>query len=96
MASNFKQKSKQLGMSFSTAQIKLIKMKLLETLIKHEENICYRCDKSINFIRDLSIDHKKDWYKNKTEMFWDLDNVAFSHRLCNSRAGGLKNQHYKK
>ncbi len=50
-------------------------------------DVCYRCHEMIERWEDLSLDHKKSWGSNP-EKFWDLDNVAFSHKMCNYRDGG--------
>ena len=79
-------KSKQLGINFSTAQNRL-KKKILFMLIKRLKlDECYRCKKLIVESSDLSIDHKKAWLDKYTRLFWDLGNIAFSHRSCNSSA----------
>jgi hypothetical protein len=31
----------------------------------------------------LSIEHKQPWEGISTELFWSLDNIAFSHLRCN-------------
>ena len=78
-------KSEQLGMSFGAACNKLRKSIMFHLLKKLEENICFRCNKKIEIADDLSIDHKKDWLHNNVDLFWDLDNIAFSHSSCNFR-----------
>jgi len=44
------------------------------------------CSKDLQtqeFYQDFTIDHKKSWYNNP-KLFWDLNNIAFSHLKCNS------------
>jgi hypothetical protein len=74
-----------LGEPFSTACTKLRKIILFNLLIKYHENICFRCNKIIENIEDLSIEHKESWINstNPKEKFYDLKNIAFSHLHCN-------------
>lgn len=37
-------------------------------------------------IEDFTLEHKKPWMDVAPALFWDLDNVAFSHLGCNSSA----------
>jgi hypothetical protein len=39
-------------------------------------------------VKDFSIEHKQRWLDVDPALFWDLTNIAFSHFICNSRAGG--------
>jgi len=75
--------AQQLGMSHGTAASRLRKMILFRQLKKHEENICVKCGVLIEVVEDLSIEHIKPWENRSPELFWDLDNVAFSHVRCN-------------
>ena len=47
---------------------------------------CYQCKKLIVDHEDLSVEHKKPWLDEDTRLFWDMGNIAFSHRGCNSGA----------
>lgn len=78
------EKSRQLGMPFGTANAKLRKMILFHLLKKHNENICFQCGKVIETVEELSIEHKKPWLHESTELFWDIADIAFSHLHCNS------------
>ena len=80
-------KSKQLGMNFSTAQHRLRKLIMFNLVKQCNLDTCYRCGKKIVLLGDLSIDHKKAWLHDDINLFWDLDNVAFSHLSCNSIHG---------
>lgn len=73
-----------LGMSPSTATSRLRKVLLFNLLKKHEENLCFRCGLAILKEEDLSVDHIKPWQGVSSELFWDLENIAFSHLKCNS------------
>lgn len=75
--------AQQLGMSLGTASGRLRKMLLFRQLKKHNENVCSRCKKVIEVIEDLSVEHIKPWENRSADLYWDLDNVAFSHNRCN-------------
>lgn len=75
-------KSKKLGMPFGTATGRLRKMILFKLLKKLNENFCFKCGKEI-LLEELSIEHKIPWENNSVDLFWDLDNIAFSHMKCN-------------
>lgn len=81
--SGYANKSKFLGLSYGTAQNRLRNIVLFALLEKHNENVCYRCGKKIETVGELSIEHKNNWIGISIDLFWDLDNVAFSHRICN-------------
>jgi hypothetical protein len=85
-------KSTQLKRSFGSACSKLRKAILFNCLVKLGENICFRCGESIVTADDLSIDHKVDWLDNNPDLFWDLDNIAFSHAKCNRKARVLSEE----
>jgi hypothetical protein len=76
-------KNQTLGMPHGTAAGKLRKNVLFRQLKKHNENVCVRCGGIIQSPDDLSIEHIKPWEGISAELFWDLDNVAFSHTKCN-------------
>jgi hypothetical protein len=76
-------KSIFLGMPHGTASSRLRKMILFHLLQRHDENVCFRCSKKIETADDLSIEHKLPWEGISVELFWSLDNIAFSHRYCN-------------
>lgn len=80
------EKSSQLGMPFGTANARLRKALLFKLIKKYNEDICYRCKNPINAINELSIEHKIPWFGNSPDLFWDLDNVTFSHLSCNVAA----------
>jgi hypothetical protein len=99
-----KKKSEQLGMLFGTACHRL-RLEILFKLVQETgRDVCFRCGRKIEKSDELSIEHKKAWLDVSTELFWDLTNIAFSHRRCNrpetpgpkrSEKHGLKryNQH---
>lgn len=73
----------QLGMSTSKADGRLRKLILYDLVKKVELNVCYRCNLPILSAEDLSIDHKKEWRNVDPILYWDLNNIAFSHKKCN-------------
>lgn len=72
-----------LGMAHGTATNRLRKMILLHLLKKLGENYCFKCRQEIFEIDQLSIEHKEPWEGKSIELFWDLNNIAFSHLSCN-------------
>lgn len=74
-----------LGIPFGTACHRLRKMVLFHILRKHNENVCFKCSLIIDSVAELSIEHKKPWQGVDIELFWDLENIAFSHLKCNVR-----------
>lgn len=80
-------KSDQLGMNISTAQNRLRKDLLWHFVVKCEENTCFKCGEKITDKKDLSIEHKEPWLdaEDPLGLFFDLDNIAFSHLHCNNR-----------
>lgn len=75
--------AEQLGMSHGTAANRLRKMILFNLLRKLNEDVCFKCGKKIDTAEELSIEHKLPWEGRSTELFWDLNNIAFSHIGCN-------------
>lgn len=47
---------------------------------------CYRCRNTIDSVSDFSLDHKSPWEGIDATLFWDIDNIAFSHLSCNIKA----------
>lgn len=77
------ERDKKLGMNHTTASRKLLRMILFNILKKHGENVCCKCGLEIIDINRLSVEHKIPWLNNGIHLFWDLDNIAFSHIKCN-------------
>jgi hypothetical protein len=77
-------KSAFLGMPHGTASNRLRRMVMLHLLKKLGENICFKCSEQIEDVNDLSIEHKQPWEGVSVELFWSLDNIAFSHLRCNT------------
>ena len=45
---------------------------------------CFRCDEKITNYIELSIDHMDAWLDQDNSVFWNLNNIAYSHLTCNS------------
>ena len=58
---------------------------LFDMVRKLQRDTCYQCDKPILTLEEFSIEHKTPWLhaSNAAELYFDLDNIAFSHRSCN-------------
>lgn len=78
-----------LGEKLSTAKSKLNKMLMFELAKKCNMATCFRCGHKIEDIGEFTIDHKESWIlgDNPSRLFYDIDNIAFSHAKCNYEAG---------
>ncbi len=81
-------RKEQLGIYIGTAQRRLMKLLLFKYIKKAGENYCCRCLQEIKSSDDMSMDHLKDWMNSidPERLFFDLDNIAFSHLNCNCKA----------
>ena len=88
-------KNEQLGMNAATAANKLRKLIMFKLLKDSNKNVCYRCGKTIDSVEELSIEHKIPWLHsdNPKELFFDIDNIAFSHLKCNLAASRKNIKH---
>lgn len=80
-------KKQQLGMSTGTASYRLVKDLLWNFILETGKNKCYHCGKKM--ARDnFSIEHIKPWLDsdNPLGLFFDLKNISYSHKSCNSSA----------
>jgi len=86
----------QLGLDPGTASYRLNKMLLFDYAIKAGHNVCYRCGEKIVELRQFSIEHKIPWLDsiNPAVLFFDLNNIAYSHLSCNSKAARKTNRKY--
>ena len=50
--------------------------------------ICFQCKQPITTVETFSIEHKLPWLHspNPSQMYFDLENIAFSHLRCNIAA----------
>lgn len=78
-------KTAQLGMDGGKARNILVKSLLYSMARVIGLDVCCRCHHKIATISELSIDHIVPWLdsENPAELYFDLENVAFSHTLCN-------------
>lgn len=92
-----KQKSELLGENFSTATAKLRKSILFDLVKRLELDNCYRCTLKITSIDHFSIEHIESWQMSNDPvgLFYDLENIAFSHLNCNIGAAYRPNKIYK-
>lgn len=74
--------------SIQTSRNKLQNLILFNLMEKTSMDLCFRCGQKIGSIEEMSIDHKIQWLNsnNPKELYYDLDNIAFSHSVCNSIA----------
>jgi len=82
-------------MNISTATNRLRKEILFSFFNKLGLNECCRCGKPITDVNDFTMDHKIPW-RNKEDaksLFFDLNNIGFSHLKCNSGAISVKAKH---
>lgn len=76
-------KEEQLGMKVGTAQHRLRTNIMFELAWKCDMLSCFRCGKKIEKVEDMSIEHKEPWVGVSVALFWDITNIAFSHKKCN-------------
>jgi hypothetical protein len=88
MSKSNEKKKAALGEAYGTARNKLIKNLLFKFMQDSGQDECFQCGCKIQTTREMSIEHKEPWLnaENSVELFYDLDNIAFSHLSCNSRA----------
>lgn len=72
-----------LGMPRGTANGKLHRSLLFQLVQQAQRDVCYRCGLLITRVCDLTVDHKVPWLGVSADLFFDLDNIAFSHKWCN-------------
>ena len=80
-----KEKIKQLGMNPATASGRLNKQLLYNLGDRLGLQWCYHCATKIESVKDMSIEHKIPWLHSEdpVSLYFDLDNIAFSHKSCN-------------
>lgn len=77
-----KNKSEQLGIPHGTAEARLRRQIMFRLLQELERTDCHVCKKPMA-ANDYSIEHIKPWLNRDPKLFWDLENISFSHRRCN-------------
>ncbi|KKL62016.1 hypothetical protein LCGC14_2189450 [marine sediment metagenome] len=78
-------KAQLLGMPHGTAQHRLRKAVLFNILQETGNDNCFRCERVIITVDDLSMEHKQAWQgaPDPKVTFFDVKNIAFSHLSCN-------------
>ena len=84
MESN-RRKSQQLGMDYGTAAHQLRRLATWELLVASGRDICFRCGRKMDSL-SYSLDHTDPWLGVNNELFWDVSNISYSHKKCNSGA----------
>lgn len=81
----------QLGMNPSTASGRLVKDILYALVLETGQNTCYHCGDPMTR-ETFSVEHKEPWLDSEepAKMFFDLNNISFSHHACNMRAARRK------
>ncbi len=75
----------QLGQTVSSAMHELKKQLMFGMLVELGRDVCYRCGGKLR-VDDFSVEHKEPWRGVDNSLFWDHNNIGFSHLSCNSRA----------
>lgn len=80
-----KKKKEQLGVAYGTARNQLNKKLMFHLAQKLDMDYCYQCAAKIESSAELSIEHMTPWLDSDSprELFFDIDNIAFSHHSCN-------------
>ena len=73
-----------LGIDKGTAMHRLKKIIMFELSKKAGMDRCHRCKLLITDVSEFSVEHIEPWLWNSVELFWDMNNIAFSHLSCNS------------
>tara|TARA_R110000822_G_C14878455_1_gene446181 strand:+ start:124 stop:504 length:381 start_codon:yes stop_codon:yes gene_type:complete len=83
-----KVKKDQLGMDPGTASNRLKKELMYHFSVKLGMNWCFQCAAKIESSKEMSVEHKTPWLHSEDPvgLFFDIENIAFSHHSCNSRA----------
>lgn len=76
-------RKKQLGIPHGTAVHRLRKIVLFHLAKKLQLDFCFRCKQRIESAEEFTMDHKDPWENVDAELFWEIDNIAFSHKKCN-------------
>lgn len=89
------QKDHQLGISYGTACNRLRKQIMFDLVKRCGLDDCYKCRKKIKTIEEFSIEHKTSWLHsdNPVNLFFDLDNISFSHLKCNKSSSRRARKH---
>lgn len=90
MSNSNNRKAALLGMPIGTASGRLRKSIMFVMVQRLGLDTCFRCGQRIVSVEELSIEHKVPWMVDDPQeaqrLFYDLNNIAFSHSSCNSTA----------
>jgi hypothetical protein len=75
--------TKQLGLAPGIARYRLVKLILFRFARHLGMDLCFRCGERIESADELSIEHKEPWLDVDSKLYWDENNIAFSHLRCN-------------
>lgn len=80
-------KQMQLGMNPSTASGRLIKDTLWRLIVESKQDSCFQCGEKMSR-ENFSVEHKVPWLDSEDPLFlfFDQENISFSHHLCNLKA----------
>ena len=81
-----------LGIDKGTAMHRLKKIIMFELAKKAGLSRCHRCKLLITDVAEFSVEHIEPWLWNDVKLFWDINNIAFSHLSCNSAAAQVKTE----
>jgi hypothetical protein len=86
-------KSELLGLNYSSASSSLRKQIIFHLAGALGLLACHQCGEEIELER-FSIEHKDPWMQadDPKASFFDMNNIAFSHLSCNSRASYYPNR----
>jgi hypothetical protein len=89
-------KEKQLNMKLGTANSRMRKALLFHLARNCDMHFCFQCGTEIEHIEEFSIEHKEPWLdsNNPISLYFDVNNLAFSHLDCNIRAQRRPNRKY--
>lgn len=89
-------KQQQLGMNPSTAAGRLVKDILYKFVVDTGQNACYHCGEQMSR-ETFSIEHKEPWLdsENPLGLYFDLENISYSHQSCNSGAARSAKRKYE-
>lgn len=92
-----KKKDEQLGMNAGTAYHRLRKSLLFSLVKECGRDWCYQCGERIENEKDLSVEHMVPWLDSEdpVKLFFDLDNISFSHLKCNISNARKPNKKYE-
>ena len=82
-------------MNPSTASHRLLRDILWSLVQKSGRDTCYQCSAKMTR-QSFSIEHKEPWLDSEDPVgiYFDLDNISFSHLACNIKASRTPHKKY--